>query len=299
MTYTDMNYYFSQEAQNEFQEEVDEILKTIYSNSKYELSEIPKIIFSWDITSNTMNASAKKIGYDSYQITVNSFTPWHLKRELLWDKINTENINASKYEIVHSFISHILSFIIWHEYYHIAFGHCTIPRYCGELNENISVAKGSFKQQQLEVMCDLAAARKFASDVFVIYDVKKEREVFAWLFAYIYIYFLEQEQIKANSHNAISVEEIICDNRTHPFPTVRYNYVLKILANEMQHHCNMSQSEIAKVFIDSDVILNEMNCLDKDLLSITNDKRIHEYINKLCTIEFNKLLVDTKKIYIK
>lgn len=154
-----MDEYFMNEAENEFQDEVKSIIEIILnSNGKYELSEIPEIIFSWDSSNNTMNASAKRIENDLYKMTVNTFTPWHLKKELLWNKIKTQNINATKEVIVHSFISHILSFIIWHEYYHIAFGHCTIPQYRGEFNENISADKGSFERQQFEVMCDLAAA---------------------------------------------------------------------------------------------------------------------------------------------
>ena len=289
-----MEEYFAEQAKGEFQKEIDDILKTIKCQMDLELKMFPKIDLKWDDLKNDMNASAKKIADDEYRITINVYTPWYLKKVLLWDKLNTEFVNVKKGCLVHSFISHILSFIMWHEYYHIAFGHCTIPQYQGEFNERISEDQGSFERQQFETMCDMAAARKFAADIFIIYQEKRCKEVFEWLLAILYIYF---HQCERNQKDKISVNDIINEHRTHPFPTIRFDYILDVLKCEMER-IGLSYEE--RMCIDEGAIekLKSIDCYEGFEIDLSSEQ-IKNYKRRLMEIDLKKLLKHAKKIYIK
>lgn len=296
-----MEEYFMDEAKCEFQKEIDAILNTIKEQMILELNECPNICFRWDDSNNTMNASAKSMGSDEYLITVNLYTPWSLKKNLLWGKLETECVNAEREFIVHSFISHILSFIVWHEYYHIAFGHCTIPKYQGEFNERISVDDGSFRRQQFEAMCDICASRKFAADIFILYEQTKDQELFHWLFAILYIYFLECEknQIKRNT-GKILISDIITENRTHPFLTIRFDYVCDILDEEIKRVAAFSDTGIDSIHKGAFEKLHAIACFDSGFEIDPNNPTTIKYKKQLLNLtDLDALLIDTKKVYIK
>lgn len=291
--------YFGYDAKEEFQVEIDAIIEDIKLNMKSELAHCMEFEFVWDEYSQTMNASASKNnngGTDSYIIKINLWTPIYMVR-LLNERL-TDFDPSNKKDIIHTTVSHILSFIMWHEYYHIVLGHCTIPKYNNEMNEKISKSEGSFERQQFEVMCDMLAARKFASGAFIVAKEKDNANLIQFIFVILFIYFYENENItlKNNIIDGQSYSEAISEKRTHPFITFRFAYIVEIIEQEISRYLEYENfDEIHDAAIST---LDFLGYSDWFRINPYDDYYL-DFYNKLKQIDLEKLSRDTTKTYFK
>ena len=204
----------------------------------------------------------------------------------------------NKADIIHTTVSHILSFIMWHEYYHIVLGHCTIPKYNNEMNEKSTKSEGSFERQQLEVMCDMLAARKFASDAFIISKEKGNANLMQFIFVILFIYFYENEGIalKNNITERRTYSEAISEIRTHPFITFRFAYIIEIIEQEISRYLDQDNfDEIHDAAMDTLDFLGYSDCF---IINPYHDD-FSDFYNKLKIIDMDALLRDTTKTYFK
>lgn len=288
------------DAKDEFQEEIDGIIETIKLSMKTELKYNFSFNFEWNETSKSMNAGASMINLndDLFKIRVNIVNPMILVN-LLEVELDIED-ETQKKEMIHSMVSHILSFTMWHEYYHIAFGHCTIPKYKNEFNEIISNGEGSFQRQQLEIMCDMAAFRKFAIDVFILFAEKKDEEVFEWLFFIMFVCFHQMEQtafensILPTDYDEL-VKYVVSEERTHPFAAFRFECFCLVM--EMEINRLNFEVDIENIMMNARYKLDKLGFV-KDLKVNINSDLLQDYYLRLIDIDMDDLLKDTQKIYI-
>nr|WP_294486818.1 hypothetical protein [uncultured Anaerosporobacter sp.] len=247
------------------------------------------VSYKLDLFNVGFNNSSKKISDDNYLIELRLFTPVELVKRLERKRIPQDNI--------HTIVSNLLSLIIWHEFFHISFGHCTIPK---------NVIIPSKKRQQFEVMCDIMAIQESLANVFICADAAYGDDRYIPLrsiLSFFFIYFKELEidelekmknQIKKQDINDKYLTPTSCE-RTHPFITIRFDYLCIVF--EKMIKVRYPELDIDRVYMESINLLMDLGYKDPMKINAFY-RRNKKYENELLNIDFDSVLQDVKTNYI-
>lgn len=196
--------------------------------------------WKWDEYNNAFNAESKKImGTDNeYEMVINVYTPARIEEYL-----KKKNIPKNYYVQI---VNAILEFIIGHEIFHIAFGHCTMSeREIHELDNSI--------KRKFENMCDLKSIDSMLQtmDLYIDNNLLGPLVGYASLLVSLFIYFKtieddtletmkeilthnEQVECKKKVGKKIKYKSITSFDRSHPFITIRFDNICYIIEQHLK-----------------------------------------------------------------
>lgn len=244
------------------------IINNIIENKKLYLKSIKcdPFIFNWKWEEyyNAFNAKCDKVeeGEDQYIITIYGYTSARLEEYL-----KSKNINKNFYVQI---VNTILEFIIGHEIFHIAFGHCTLSKKeISELDKSI--------RRKFENMCDLKSIDSMLPmlDMCIDAGVYNVIDGYASLLSALFIYFkiLESDTLgimtdilknnerverEKKGEKKLKYRGVTSLDRTHPFVTIRFDNICRQIEYHLKERRYSEQyiDEIYKKSIEYLVIFN-------------------------------------------
>jgi hypothetical protein len=247
------------------------------------------VSYKLDLFNVGFNNSSKKISDDNYLIELRLFTPVELAKRLEKKMIPQDSI--------HTIVSNLLSLIVWHEFFHISFGHCTIQK-------NVEIPPK--RRQQFEVMCDIMAIQESLANVFICADASYGDDRYIPLrsiLSFLFIYFKELEidelekmekQIKKQDINDRYLTPTSC-NRTHPFITIRFDYLCIVFEKLIKDR--YPALDIDRIYMESKNLLMDLGYKDSMKINAFY-RRNKKYEKELLNIDFDSVLQDVKTNYI-
>ena len=212
----------------------------------------------WETFECKFQNSSKKVGNDKYKITLYLFAPYIMQKYL-------KTILMLNDEQVNEFLLIMLANSLYHEFFHIAFGHCTIPKDAKIPND---------LHRTIEMMSDLKAIDMLLSnyDIQLQYDMKcigntetipKILQTYASITTIIYMQYVVLESIeisnmnkKLQQNNLIykndMVEEkyksVTSNDRDHPFITFRFEYIMNIIEDRLRKEYHFIDTQLDFLF---------------------------------------------------
>lgn len=230
------------------------IIDNILDSKKHYLKHFEcasfEVSWKWEEYENVFNAKSEKIknAKDKYIVILFVYTPARLEEYL-----KSKKIKRNYYNMI---INTILEFIIGHEIFHIAFGHCT-------LSDNEKDELDNSVKRKFENMCDLKSIDSMFPllDLYIKEGKSNVVDGYASLLASLFIYFKILE-----SNTLVEMEEILKHNeeiereksiqrkkkyksvtsteRTHPFVTIRFDNICR----QIEHH--LRESGCSEQYVD-------------------------------------------------
>jgi len=214
-------------------------------------ASVLSIKVEWEEYEHQFNAKSKRIENDEYVINLNLYTP--VKLEMILSDKQVQD------EYIYQIISTIITFILWHEIFHIIFGHCTIPKHM-ELSNDV--------RRKFETMCDLKGIENMLVDIYVVVndkDKNTKKNMYASLMCSLFIYFyilenieLENNKEKLKNHEMLSRNNIektdnpyktfTSNERSHPFTTFRFDLICCVIEQKIKDIEKLSDIDIDDIY---------------------------------------------------
>lgn len=268
--------------------------------------------FSYRIIWNDMDSiiqnKSKKIGEDEYEIELFLFVPYIFERYLREKK----NLSETYTDTI---ITNILVNSLYHEFFHIAFGHCTIP----EDTEIPNKIRCMF-----EVMCDKSALNLLTNTLDLFFKLEKKTYGFESAFSrfvqayatiiscmviqYICLEDLELFKMEKDIEDDIIIKRnklpeekkyltYTSNDRNHPFVVFRFDYLIELIENSLRKH-KLNEEQLKFIFDQVDAFLIELGFHEKFAINPytrRNRKKIKEFYD----VDFDTMCKYVKKCYIK
>ena len=260
-----------------------------------------------DIDSNIQNRS-DKVGEDKYVIELFLFVPYIFERYLKEQK----NLSEKNTDTI---ITNILVNSLYHEFFHIAFGHCTIP-------EDIKIPDKI--RCMFEVMCDKSALKLLTDNFDLFFAIEKKKngfesafsnfvQTYATIISCMVIQYTCLEDLELYKMEKNIEDDIInkrnklpekkkyltytSNDRNHPFVVFRFDYLLELIENRLREH-ELNEEQLKFLFDKVDVFLIEFGFPKKFCINPytrRNRKKIKEFYD----VDFDTMFKYVKKCYIK
>lgn len=256
-----------------------------------------KVEYDWNDLFNCFNAESKCKNFekDEYLITFNAYTPIRLEQLLA----NKNILPSYRYQI----ISTVMTFVAWHELFHIIFGHCTMS------NEDIDALPNEVKKK-FETMCDMKAVDCMFADI-DIQEKPRELEIdmYASLFCafFIYFYILEKDILHTMEENKKHDQEnpngekkyktYTSMERTHPFLTFRFDNICDVIEYHLKSK-KYNLTEIDNVYYKSKNFAEFLGFKDNLKVNVFYRRNRNSKLNDI-DIDYDKMLTYVKKYYLK
>jgi len=219
-------------------------------------------------------------------ITFNAYTPIRLEQML-----TKKNIY---HPYIYQIISTVMTFITWHELFHIIFGHCTMSK--AEID-----AMPNEDKRKFETMCDMKAIDCMFADIDILNNSRQaDIDMYASLYCayFIYFYILENdvlnsmEEVKKhdqeNSKGKKIYKTYTSNERTHPFVTFRFDNLCDAIENHLVNK-RYDSDEIDIVYMNSKCMAEMFGF--KDYLKVNPlFRRNHNSKIEDMDIDFDKML---------
>jgi hypothetical protein len=268
-----------------YQPVIDEELEIIKVYIETKCKKLEPISFKWEL-SDYFNAYSKKIKNNKFIIVISYAIPYLLEQNII-DICNVKEEDAKQ------IITLILKLILWHEFMHIAFGHCTIS-----INSNIP----NDHKKKFEVMCDLKGLdNMFCSfDVPLMHVIKKnnnseiikmKEQRILWYSSLITSLFIY--------HHITENKELLSDylplgtNRDHPFSTFRFELFLQLIERHLTQENGSvppcAESELIKIYQQSNEQLKHFGFEDDKFTINPLQGKYYDELKELTDIDYDKM----------